>query len=424
MSDVDGPPVLTRILDGGIALVTMSATMFTAEPHGRSSAERSTTSAPVTTSASSWSPAAAPRLQHGRHARELASLAAGEGSFTDEPFLYEGLLRCGRPVVTALQGHAAGGGLAFGLFGDVVVIVREGEYRANFLQYGFTPGVGATYVLERRFGAALATEMMLTGRALTGTELARRGADVNVVARRRRAVHRPGARPLGRRQAAGRGAGAQGRAGRRALRRLPEVIEREADMHRRVLGGEPRRVEERPHGAAGRGRASRRRRRPGPSRWGRRRGRAARGRGTGRGGSGGETSRPGRRRRGRARRIGIVRGVLYLDAASSTSAGPSPSSGSTRSAPSRSSARSNRGFGIDLDSVAVYDHPTLDDLTEAVAAEMGRHAELTAAATAAPEPAAGAEPVPQPPQPVAVQLRRRSSRSPSPSPTSGRCAPR
>ncbi|MGV9899230.1 enoyl-CoA hydratase-related protein, partial [Streptomyces tendae] len=110
--------------------------------------------------------------------KALEELAERHTRFTDTPFVYEGLLRCRRPVVSAMRGQASGGGLAFGLYADLVVLAEDGAYGANFLKYGFTPGMGATLVLEQRLGGALATEMFLTGRSYRGDELARRGASV------------------------------------------------------------------------------------------------------------------------------------------------------------------------------------------------------------------------------------------------------
>ena len=108
----------------------------------------------------------------------LEALAAKRDTFRDAAFVYEGLLRCDRPVITAIRGHAAGGGLVFGLYGDAIVMARESSCTANFLKYGFTPGMGASYIIEHRFGAALAAEMMLTGRTYRGDELERRGAQI------------------------------------------------------------------------------------------------------------------------------------------------------------------------------------------------------------------------------------------------------
>lgn len=108
----------------------------------------------------------------------LERMARKLGSFTDVPFLYEGLPRCRVPVVAAIRGHAVGGGLTFGLHADQVILDRDGLYSANFVKFGFTPGLGATYALERCFGAALAAEMCLTGSGYGGRELESLGARV------------------------------------------------------------------------------------------------------------------------------------------------------------------------------------------------------------------------------------------------------
>ncbi|MBM7494186.1 acyl transferase domain-containing protein/enoyl-CoA hydratase/carnithine racemase/pimeloyl-ACP methyl ester carboxylesterase/tryptophanase/acyl carrier protein [Micromonospora luteifusca] len=166
----------------------------------------------------------------------LAELAAKNSTFTDASFVYEGLITCPLPVIAAVGGHAAGGGLAFPLYADLVVLSRSATYAANFLKYGFTPGMGATHILAHRFGRALATEMLLTGRAYAGDELERRGAQVrfadaaDVLPSALNLAHAIAAMP--------------GRAlrelkaelARPTLDSLPSVIEVELAMHDRVLG--------------------------------------------------------------------------------------------------------------------------------------------------------------------------------------------
>src|SRR5262249_34888364 len=82
---------------------------------------------------------------------ELLTLADGRLQFTDANF-FDLLLQCDIPVIAAMQGHALGGGLAFGAFADMMVLATEALYSANFMRYGFTPGMGATYIIPRRFG--------------------------------------------------------------------------------------------------------------------------------------------------------------------------------------------------------------------------------------------------------------------------------
>ena len=108
---------------------------------------------------------------------ELLLLASREAVFTDLPF-YDQLLRCELPVVAAMGGHAIGGGLVFGAYADVLVLAEESLYSANFLHYGFTPGMGATWVIPKKFGFTLGWEMLFTARNYQGGELRARGAPV------------------------------------------------------------------------------------------------------------------------------------------------------------------------------------------------------------------------------------------------------
>ena len=107
--------------------------------------------------------------------QQLLEIANQEREFTDVPFLYRGLLECPIPVISAIQGHASGGGLLFGLYGDIIIMAEEGIYSAVFTKYGFTPGMGATYILKEKFGHNLALEMMYTAKSFTGEELSKKG---------------------------------------------------------------------------------------------------------------------------------------------------------------------------------------------------------------------------------------------------------
>jgi polyketide biosynthesis enoyl-CoA hydratase PksI len=109
---------------------------------------------------------------------ELEILSSQKAIFTDFPF-YDELLRCELPVVAAMQGHAIGAGLAFAAYADILVMAEESLYGANFLELGIPPGVGATWIIPRKFGAALGWEMLLTARNYYGRELRLRGAATN-----------------------------------------------------------------------------------------------------------------------------------------------------------------------------------------------------------------------------------------------------
>ncbi|CAM5283214.1 SDR family NAD(P)-dependent oxidoreductase OS=Streptomyces rutgersensis OX=53451 GN=F0345_27520 PE=3 SV=1 [Streptomyces diastaticus subsp. diastaticus] len=141
-------------------------------------------------------------------------------------------------MIAALSGHASGGGLAFGLHADIVLMAREGMYAANFLNYGFTPGMGATYILERRLGRSTAAEMFYSAKPFSGAELERRGAQVTFLARDEVL---PAALDLAR-SVAGRPPAAVRALKRelasRTLDELSGAVEKEAELHTRVLGQE------------------------------------------------------------------------------------------------------------------------------------------------------------------------------------------
>ncbi len=113
---------------------------------------------------------------------ELLNILEGKLQFTDAGF-YDVFVRCKIPVIAAMQGHALGGGLALGCFADMIVLSEESLYSANFMRYGFTPGMGATYIIPRKFGECLGAEMLLAATSYHGGELRNRGATMPVVKR-------------------------------------------------------------------------------------------------------------------------------------------------------------------------------------------------------------------------------------------------
>jgi polyketide biosynthesis enoyl-CoA hydratase PksI len=113
---------------------------------------------------------------------ELVAIQEGQLEFAALPF-YDILLQCELPVIAAMQGHAVGGGLVLGCYADMVVLAEESLYGAVFMKYGFTPGMGGTYIIPRQFGKLLGAEMLFTARNYYGHELRARGIPARVVKR-------------------------------------------------------------------------------------------------------------------------------------------------------------------------------------------------------------------------------------------------
>ena len=74
-------------------------------------------------------------------------------------------LRC--PIVTAINGAAAGGGMSWALMGDIVLAARSAYFLQAFRRIGLAPDVGSTWLLPRRIGIARAMELSLMGEKLS-----------------------------------------------------------------------------------------------------------------------------------------------------------------------------------------------------------------------------------------------------------------
>jgi len=114
----------------------------------------------------------------------LLAIHEGKAKFTDgNNNLYSLALNCKIPVISAMQGHGIGGGFALGLFSDFVILSRESVYATNFMKYGFTPGMGATYIVPKKLGFSLAEELLLNAGNYRGADLEKRGIPFPVLPR-------------------------------------------------------------------------------------------------------------------------------------------------------------------------------------------------------------------------------------------------
>ena len=109
----------------------------------------------------------------GAHQDLLLALADGEFAATDI-VLSRALLDLPLPAIAAMEGHAVGGGLIFGLCCDVVLMARESRYGCSFMNMGFTPGMGITRLLQDAVGEHIAAEMMFGGQMFKGSHFEQR----------------------------------------------------------------------------------------------------------------------------------------------------------------------------------------------------------------------------------------------------------
>ena len=74
------------------------------------------------------------------------------------------------PIVARVQGWTAGIGLVLALAADFAVATTDARFYMPFVDRGFTPDSGATWLLPRRIGETRAREMLLLGRVVDGAE--------------------------------------------------------------------------------------------------------------------------------------------------------------------------------------------------------------------------------------------------------------
>lgn len=88
---------------------------------------------------------------------------------------------CDVPIVTRMNGVAAGAGLGFALMGDIVVAARSAQLICAFARIGLVPDAGTTWLLVKSVGRAKALEMMLLAEDMPADEAARLGLIARVV---------------------------------------------------------------------------------------------------------------------------------------------------------------------------------------------------------------------------------------------------
>jgi enoyl-CoA hydratase/carnithine racemase len=87
-----------------------------------------------------------------------------------------------QPVIAAVNGPAAGFGLALCLASDIRYASREAVFRAAFINVGVSNcDMGTSWLLPRLIGASRSHELMLTGRRLDAEEALRIGLVADVV---------------------------------------------------------------------------------------------------------------------------------------------------------------------------------------------------------------------------------------------------
>lgn len=78
--------------------------------------------------------------------------------------------RMNAPVIAAVEGSAAGGGMSLALACDLVIAAESARFTAAYTRIGLCPDGSMTYTLSRLVGMRRALELTLTNRTLSAGE--------------------------------------------------------------------------------------------------------------------------------------------------------------------------------------------------------------------------------------------------------------
>lgn len=111
----------------------------------------------------------------GGDARLFASAGDRAGELLSElaDILHRAVARFARmrkPMVTLVNGPAAGAGLSLALCADVVLAARSAHFTAAYGAIGLTPDGGMTWLLPRLVGLRRAQEILITNRRIAASE--------------------------------------------------------------------------------------------------------------------------------------------------------------------------------------------------------------------------------------------------------------
>ena len=88
-----------------------------------------------------------------------------------------------KPVICAINGSAGGFGAAYPLTCDIRLAATEANIAFSFVKWGLIPEMGTTWTLPRLIGIEKTSDLLLTGRKVSGTEAADMGLVLRAVPR-------------------------------------------------------------------------------------------------------------------------------------------------------------------------------------------------------------------------------------------------
>jgi 2-(1,2-epoxy-1,2-dihydrophenyl)acetyl-CoA isomerase len=104
--------------------------------------------------------------------QNLGSGTRDLGAALDETYnpLVLAMRACPKPIVSAVNGVAAGAGMNLALAGDIIIAARSANFTQAFVRIGLMPDAGGTFLLPRLVGDGHARAMMMLGETMTAAQ--------------------------------------------------------------------------------------------------------------------------------------------------------------------------------------------------------------------------------------------------------------
>lgn len=80
-----------------------------------------------------------------------------------------------KPVLAAINGHAIGVGITYAMACDIRLVAQEAKIQFAFVRRGIIPELASHVTVARVAGLSKAADLLLTGRMITGKEMAEMG---------------------------------------------------------------------------------------------------------------------------------------------------------------------------------------------------------------------------------------------------------
>jgi enoyl-CoA hydratase/carnithine racemase len=101
---------------------------------------------------------------------EVHRLTAVDAVLDDWLEEFDRFAQARKPTIAAVRGHAVGGGFELALSCDIIVCAEDARLALPETGIGVIAGQGGTQRIMQLAGRAIAADLILTGRTLTGTE--------------------------------------------------------------------------------------------------------------------------------------------------------------------------------------------------------------------------------------------------------------